>query len=529
MKKQAKAKGIFTFLLYIFLILGLITCGSGGGTDNSGGTTNNSNNTPPPPPPPSGKNIYVDVLINSASCTTYSVSTRSCGQGAETAYKDLNAASGAASPGDTVLIRQATFTSRFIPQKSGTSSSPITFKNYPNETVVITITTGNPSVGLELTDRQYLVIDGINVEDTWMWAQILRSHHNIFKNSRFSIARDYGSRGDFRLVDSNYNKIINNTFEDGNDNLFLENSNRNLVEGNSFKKARHTLLVIACGNYNVMRGNTFYNELQKAIETFDCEGVIESLYDDTLQVRRLDAAKRNIWEGNRFTYTRASNNWWDYQAMQFAGQQGIVRRNMLYNNQGGGIAINYYADEALYVYGNRVYHNTMYNNSCFGLWGSNGDSNYYDNIAKNNIAYSNLNCTGTAGADMINNNSTKNLFLNNRTDNPLFADAASYNLNLSSGSPMINAGIFLTSAVGSGSGAALQVSDAGYFYDGYGIERETGDEIQLEGQTETAIVLAVDYNNNTLTLNKTLSWSAGQGVALKYNGAAPDVGAYEAQ
>jgi hypothetical protein len=71
------------------------------------------------------------------------------------------------------------------------------------------------------------------------------------------------------------------------------------------------------------------------------------------------------------------------------------------------------------------------------------------------------------------------------------------------------------------------VANAGYFTDGWGII--TGDTIQLMGTTQRATITSVNYSTNTLTLNTSLSWTTNQGLALAYEGAAPDVGAYEQQ
>ena len=92
---------------------------------------------------------------------------------------------------------------------------------------------------------------------------------------------------------------------------------------------------------------------------------------------------------------------------------------------------------------------------------------------------------------------------------------------------MVDAGDFLTWAISSGSGTSLQVADARYFHDGFGIEGVVGDLIQLEGQSGTATVVDVDYGSHTVTLDRPLAWSADQGVSLAYHGTAPDIGAYE--
>jgi len=83
----------------------------------------------------------------------------------------------------------------------------------------------------------------------------------------------------------------------------------------------------------------------------------------------------------------------------------------------------------------------------------------------------------------------------------------------------------LTKTVSSGSGTSLIVADVRYFSDGFGLI--PGDLIQLEGQTQTARVTAINYSTNTLTLDRSLSWSANQGVAYVYTGTRPDIGAYE--
>jgi hypothetical protein len=101
-------------------------------------------------------------------------------------------------------------------------------------------------------------------------------------------------------------------------------------------------------------------------------------------------------------------------------------------------------------------------------------------------------------------------------------------LHLQPGSPGIDAGVALTTVTSStGSGTSLVVANAGYFTDGWGII--TGDTIQLMGTTQRATITSVNYSTNTLTLNTSLSWTTNQGLALAYEGAAPDVGAYEQQ
>ncbi len=135
---------------------------------------------------------------------------------------------------------------------------------------------------------------------------------------------------------------------------------------------------------------------------------------------------------------------------------------------------------------------------------------------------------GVAGAQIMRGN-----IISDAVD-PMFVSTAgagyTYNpavlpdFHLQSGSPALNAGVHLAFAVGSGSGTTLVVDNSLYFSDGNQIV--TGDTIRLEGTSQTAVVTANDWINNTLTLDTSLTWTNGQGVSLNYTGSAPNVGAF---
>ena len=102
------------------------------------------------------------------------------------------------------------------------------------------------------------------------------------------------------------------------------------------------------------------------------------------------------------------------------------------------------------------------------------------------------------------------------------------NLDLQSDSPCIDqAGYLTTIRSASGSGTSFTIEDAGYFMDGWSISGVQGDEIQLHGTTQRAQVVSVNYETNIVSVNQVLSWQQGQGVSLSYEGAAPDIGAFE--
>ena len=465
--------------------------------------------------------IYVDKLLAADCVETYAARERTCGRGSDTAYRTLNAGLQAAQPGDTVLIRAGMFREHLVPPRSGTATARITIRSSPGEVVILTGFPDAPT--LMLKSRSHLVIEGLTVSDALGWGRIEDSANNVLRNNRFAAASAHGTTGGLKFVRSSQNRIEGNTISDGHDNLVLQDSNHNLVLNNSFSEARHSLLSLRCSSYNVVRGNTFSNLRQKAAEIYDCEAVSDAPF-------KLDASKRNLVEGNAFVLTRGSSADYRYNGIQYAGQQGIVRHNVFYDNRGGGLSFQVYASEALHNYGHRIYNNTFFNNRCSGLNASagRGAERYVDNLVRNNVFYKNVDCAGAVGQVSIGNPGAVILRDNAILESaPGFMNEAERDLRPAPGSTLVDSGSHVARTMGAGEGSRLPVSDVLYFYDGFGIAGEVGDLIQLEGGGRTARVVSIDYAAKVLVLDAALSWKDRQGVHLAYSGARPDLGAFE--
>ncbi len=513
------------------------------------------------PAPGGDNNLYVDPLIGASSCNDYDVGSRACGAGSKTAFRNLSGAAAAAAAGETVLIREGSYNEQLIPQNSGTPGNYITYRNYESEQATITGTNLSPAI--DISNREYLILQGLRVHDVYRWMYALNAHHNILQYNSF-LRANHGStsaKTGLFFQESTHNKVLNNTIEDSSqDNLALIKSDHNLVEGNTFVRASHTLWVIKCGNFNVIRNNHFDNEIQKIGEIYDCDNVG---FDHELTLH--DATKYNLVEGNTFAKTNAYYSTSGGNGIQYAGQNGIIRQNVFYANN-SGLGMQNYSQEARFNTHNRVYNNVFHKNLCGGITTMDSSvGGFEDNLFANNILNKNTDCerpdapyqhvyrndmsgyqfdtnnffSGNVGENVIGHwggtgitlaqaqNTQPNFYVNNLEQDPQFVDEGNHVFTLEPTSPMIDAGRFLTTTVGSGSGTTLVVDDAGYFYDGFGIAGEAGDEIQLQGSNETARIVEINYANHTITLDRALSWNAGQGVALKYNGTAPDMGAFE--
>jgi len=115
---------------------------------------------------------------------------------------------------------------------------------------------------------------------------------------------------------------------------------------------------------------------------------------------------------------------------------------------------------------------------------------------------------------------------NSAVGDPLLTDPANGNFALQSGSPAIDAGTWLTAITSAnGSGTSFVVGDSNWFHDGFGLA--AGSEIQLEGDSSSVTVTDVNYGTHTITVDESVSWTQGDGIAFEYNGISPDIGAVE--
>ncbi|MCX5685477.1 MAG: PKD domain-containing protein [Planctomycetota bacterium] len=525
--------------------------------------------------------IYVDGQLDVASSTTYAPASRKGSGGRNTAYKTIRAAASVAVAGQTVVIRAGTYQESLVPSNSGTDGKPITFRSAPGEAAVITGPKLVPAINI--SGRSFLVLEGLCVADVGHWMYALKAHHNIIRACEFRRALLPGGSAKTGLFfqEATFNRIVGNTIEEcGSDSLALIRSDRNLVEKNTGRKAKHTRWVRQGGNFNIIRDNYFHNEWQKIGEIYDCEDVG---FDHEFNM--VDCTKHNLVEGNVFARTASSGNHSPFAGIQYAGQKGIIRRNVFYETIGPAFDMTLYSQEAKFNTGNRVYNNVFCRTDFAGICLAGTPSAGYafsDNILQNNIlvrsafiandtrwAWYTKTLAGKPVQVMVGNpggfvfehnnlvnkqkgepflitvggrNSNSNpppqsveawqaqypkVFRDNLEQEPMFVDEAKHDFHLKADSPMIDAGAFLTTAVGSGNGMALPVKDAGYFCDGFGIPGVEGDWIQLESQSQKARVTGIDYEKNVLRLDQALTWKEGQGVSLAYSGKAPDLGALE--
>ncbi len=525
-------------------------------------------------------------------------------------WRTIQYAAGRVVAGDTVWIRGGTYVEQVTPSNSGQAGRPITYKAYPGELPIIDGQNSSARLyNILLVNRRYITFDGIRVEEPWVsWSLIENSDYITMQNMQFmnpnyptSMQRNFWG---IDIRNSNNNRISNSVLDrwgryqegdsEGNHIGIHGNNNftrgiYNVIENNTFTYGAQGCIILNA-SFNVIRGNTFYNDWQKGIYV----GWFSNPGGEPAGTEWV--AYRNLIENNQFI--RSNNSQYDHGGLgiESTAAASIIRRNVMRNNDHFGLIITVFGNGyALRDYQTHIYNNTIVYNGLdrfqyrgHGLTISNHGLGLelHDTVVKNNIIYGNLThangnvnhinieVTGssntpphgrtTFAGNLIENPRASSCqtainrdgqggtecpiymdgvgsgnvafwqaryptyFYGNREGNPMFATydpgAGLFDLSLVAGSPAIDGGVPLTTTRSGGTGSVVPVWDAYYFADSYG--GMINPDVILVGSS-VARISSIDLPNNTITLDRTLTWAANATVNLLHFGAAPDIGAYE--
>lgn len=515
-----------------------------------------------------------------------------------TACASIATANTNAEAGDTIYLREGTYNRYIYPTNSGTSGAKITFAAHTGETPTFTVLEAGGRWAIKLHGASYIVVDGITSYGCGAFFRIgYGSCYNEIKNCTFSedLHTEYstalitwtssaGVEGD----GSSHNWIHDNTFtkygaiSSCNDLGTIrissngdDPSSNNTFENNVFSYGGHDLIDVG-GWYNVVRNNTFHNDEAWFEDTagtctntpasgfFGNRCVLLSNSGDDL-----GTANHTLVEGNRIGYAGTPPDDDGAFGIENAGCHTLARYNDIYGCYGAGFyskmqpggAYPSSLDSGSYA---RVYNNTITQcgsateggakyeadlsfTTAVTIWSYVTYNDWPRDIAiKNNIVYQNRAEIEYGTSNIIPQVTYENNW-NYADGDPLFTDdditdATSLvlpDLTLSSGSPCIDAGTYLTLANGSGAAStALIVDDALPFQDGTwgsSLSDIQADWIAVGSVSNVAQISSVDYNTNVITLASAISWAddapvylykKSDGVRVFY-GTAPDIGAHE--
>ncbi|RIH64467.1 DUF1565 domain-containing protein [Mariniphaga sediminis] len=483
-------------------------------------------------------------------------------------WKTLEKANMALKPGDTVFLREGTYRGIINPVSSGENhQQSITYQSEkPHGAILIGDESSKYIINMER--KHFVTIDGFKMFPArGGFGYIKNCSHITLSNCQMEQSSTVYIQ--LLYIDSHYNHLLFNSFSKiHGDGCRFMNSGHNVIEGNSFSKIGHSPLNFYAissqlSSHNIIRGNIFHNGWGRNFELFNPDNC---LFENNIITNAFNGAK----SADSYSKVLSTNS--------------IFRNNFIFDNWGGVIASGSYdaklggkegydpslgADEStpLMFVNSRVYNNTFANNPMLA-WALSDNSRKNDNpirsnIFKNNLFYHNgytgdftffkIRGTGVSDDNLFLSNlffgekpgkATMRMgeklytvgslheefpgqFINNIDADPLFSNFQNRCFTLAKGSPAIDAGRPLTKTLGSGSGTELYVSDALFFFDGFGIEGESGDIVFVGKPGNFARVLKADIENNLLILDRSLQWKEGDSVSLPYAGKAPDIGALQ--
>ncbi len=246
------------------------------------------------------------------------------------------------------------------------------------------------------------------------------------------------------------------------------------------------------------------------------------LYDNSNGIRLHDGymVYNNTLVANNRDFTGSNSDWrtndrpafWGIRHVDSKADRFVIKNNIVAGHNVVELALRLGRDPHADIDYN------LYRNNSFADFRTSGDWIVYS-FAEWRDALSNT--SNISGNDSHSILTSAPLFLN-APSKPM-GNHSNHNFGLSADSPAVDAGGPLTRTVGSGSGTQIQLTDARYFYNGFGITE--GDRIQIG--SAIVRITDVDYGEMTIKIDRSISWSDGDWVNLPYSGSAPDIGAVE--
>jgi len=467
----------------------------------------------------------------------------------------LDAVNQKVKPGDTVILKAGKHTGTIRPARSGEKGKPIVYRGEKGAALH-----GVAASAIELAEKSHITVENLSVtvKPGVPWYSQKNGKYITVRNCTFTDAANLWAP--FSVHGAEYCR-----YEDITADGCLKSPDKltghggftgaNLMDFHDAKhcvflrlhtlRGGHTPFVMwnTCSD-NVVRECIFDSRWARNFEFFNAQNIL---------IER--CAVVNAYHGASSADTGA----------KLFVHGSIFRRNVIVNNADGPLVANSYTYPGyppFSIRDSRVYFNTWSANGSWGLSLSDfrNPNRVVNNVFKNNIwagnnpggdpvafqAGSNIQAKENRfrgnvifgrqpGDKVIWRNGFRTLselveaepemFSGNFEFDPQFADPEHGVFAPVKTSPAIDRGEHLTTTRSAGSGRVVEVADARYFFDGFGIPGEVGDEIVIGGRT--ARVTARDVEKNTLTLDRPLSWKAGDFVDLPYAGKAPDLGAYE--
>jgi len=448
----------------------------------------------------------------------------------------------------------------FSPGYSGTSNAPLVFTNYPGAYFTISNSGSNINT-INLTRKSWVKVFGINSTNAYLTPVMQYCTNCEVAYCNFGGGKQIlGCRAIFTMFNECQSNWIHNNVM-GPSTPFNNSGGDGGIHGatvGTFYSGQDFT------SQNIIESNIFFHSGHDVLSVYGPSNVVQYNWGHSAPwyaVTNIYWGSRDLELGGTIgNYNLVQHNNWNYAGYvpdegchgveMSDGAYEIFRYNYCLNDASAGICVYGGKVGGTVSCSNYIYNNTLafdgYNatkttngtptNISYPLWQcAMAFVSTSKNVIVNNLAYDNL----SSAFNFLDGVNVDTVRLANNLSNadPLFTDTnnspGEFNMSLPDctlqpGSPAIDAGAWLTTITSrSGSGTSFTVADPNYFFAGLTAAWRTipGDTIQLQGQISTATITSI--SGNTITVATPLTWTNGQGLALAYGGAAPDVGACE--
>lgn len=444
-------------------------------------------------------------------------------------------------PGDTLVLAPGEYDGVFAPAQGGEPEAPLTIRAQQRREAVLTGAAGQHAISLE--NLAHVRLEGLTIRTSdapggrWLrvdGCQEITAEDMRMEESDTSLGLHVTESSGVTL------RACELRMSQAGSMGRIEDSERVLIEGCAFSRGGHDVLLLWPDRANrqfVLRGNVFHPSTCRGVLV---DSVDRILFEDNVITRMFDGGR---CAGANF---------------QFFASDSIFRFNRIYDNWGEHLWWGRTYRETLDFHGVRAYNNVFDDNSAIALrmLDTNRYDTAYDSVFANNVFTRNdpwgsrrdvqMSEIGPEHVCWVNDLMTgtiehedtalepgelpadvEPMFARIVTEAPGFADPATHDHAPAADSPMRDGGLPLTSAVGDGSGRTMPVEDARWFFDGFGIAGEIGDVIVVGEDRREAVVVSVSLEDDTLELDRELTWLDGEIVTLRFGGAAPELGVYQ--
>jgi len=478
--------------------------------------------------------IFFFITLSELNASTYYVApfgndsyTKTQAQSSTTPWKTISKAAQEVYAGDTIIVAEGEYIEGEITfANSGTSSQWITLKSAPGTHPIITKSGvlralfiykrsyilingftlhGYDNDGISIFHSDFVVCSNIHAYDNGdAGILVVDSDHIIVQDSELH-HNGWKSYGDSGWGDG---LTINNHRATGKSSIVRRNimyANWQKRDGSYWDGNGHTWDMAGTGGIHIMANNVFFNN-----------GGCGVLNGSTGNM----AIIHNVLFRNMADYNRCRNEGELYLTDDYVGNT-LLKNNIIYARPRTARVPSLYP---IAREGDTNENEIMQNNL---IWGEKEENTliwWFKSMPLSTWIHSKAPSTLTGDPGFV-STPFDNAFTTFHGGEWIKMDSSDYDFRLKKDSQCIDKGAFLTKTTSGGSGTTIQVESARYFTDGFGIDNQ-GDLIKV-GSNNPVRITHIDYGNNIITVERSISWNSGDGVNLPYNGSAPDIGAFE--